>query len=204
MENTGNQEKELDKKLELKDLDQGPTQRKKNLIQDELQIKDFLYIYEQSRNVPVEAQKQFNNGRFSGTDINPQWRLKKLTELFGPCGFGWCYEIVEKWIEKGTDGVETSNVQINLFVKIGDLWSRPIPGLGGNTFISKTLKGLVTSDECYKMALTDAISVSAKALGIGADIYFAGDRTKYSQNNQKTTTEENNEESNSIDWWKMN
>ena len=30
------------------------------------------------------------------------------------------------------------------------------------------------------MALTDALSVSAKALGIGADIYFSTDRTKYS------------------------
>jgi len=35
------------------------------------------------------------------------------------------------------------------------------------------------SDECFKMALTDAISVAAKALGIGADVYFEKDKTKY-------------------------
>ncbi|HCC35130.1 MAG TPA: hypothetical protein DEQ02_05645 [Ruminococcaceae bacterium] len=36
------------------------------------------------------------------------------------------------------------------------------------------------SDECFKMALTDAISVSCKALGFGADVYWDKDRTKYS------------------------
>lgn len=31
------------------------------------------------------------------------------------------------------------------------------------------------------MALTDALSVSCKALGIAADVYFSGGRTKYTQ-----------------------
>ena len=38
-----------------------------------------MEIYERVRSVPKEAQKQFNNGKFSGTDINPMWRIKKLT-----------------------------------------------------------------------------------------------------------------------------
>lgn len=46
------------------------------------------------------------------------------------------------------------------------------------------------SDECYKMALTDAISVACKALGVAADVYWSSDVTKYSENSQ------NNEESN--------
>lgn len=34
-------------------------------------------------------------------------------------------------------------------------------------------------DDAYKKAYTDAISVAAKALGIGADVYFEKDVTKY-------------------------
>ena len=162
-----------------------------------------LAIYQYGRDVPIEAQKAFNNGRFSGTDINPMWRIKKLTELFGPCGIGWYYTIDRYWLEQGTDGIVTANMIINLYVKHDGEWSRPIVGIGGNTFISKTARGLQTSDECYKMALTDAISVSAKALGIGADIYFASDRTKYSMPETNKTNKENNEE-NDIDWWKLN
>ena len=44
---------------------------------------DNLAFYNAGRSVPPEAQKSFNNGKFSGTDINPMWRIKKLTELFG-------------------------------------------------------------------------------------------------------------------------
>lgn len=46
-------------------------------------------------------------------------------------------------------------------------------------FVAKERNGLYTSDECFKMALTDAISVAAKALGIGADVYWQADATKY-------------------------
>lgn len=142
---------------------------------------DNLDLYNKVREVPMEAQKAFNNGRFSGTDINPMWRIKKLTEEFGVCGFGWYYEITDKWLEKGQEDIVAAFVNINLYVKIGDEWSKPIQGTGGNTFVSKNKNGYQTSDECYKMALTDAISVAAKALGIGADIYFGNDRTKYDE-----------------------
>ena len=138
-----------------------------------------LDLYNKVREVPKEAQKSFNNGRFSGTDINPMWRIKKLTEEFGVCGFGWYYEITDKWLEKGQDDIVAAFVNINLFIKIGEEWSKPIQGTGGNTFVSKNKNGYQVSDECYKMALTDAISVAAKALGVGADIYFSNDRTKY-------------------------
>jgi hypothetical protein len=47
--------------------------------------------------------------------------------------------------------------------------------------IVKESAGLHTSDECYKMAVTDALSVACKVLGMGASIYwFAG--SKYQQN----------------------
>ena len=56
---------------------------------------DNLYIYNQGRQVPQEAQKEIKAGRLKGMkDINPMWRIKKLTELFGPCGVGWKYRIV--------------------------------------------------------------------------------------------------------------
>lgn len=141
---------------------------------------DNMTIYETSRDVPQEAQKQFNNGSFSGTDINPMWRIKKLTELFGPCGVGWYYEVLSERSETYGNTV-MAIVDINLYIKVDGEWSKPIYGTGGNTLVKETKSGLRPSDEGYKMALTDALSVSAKALGIGADIYFGADKTKYTK-----------------------
>jgi molecular chaperone DnaK (HSP70) len=46
-------------------------------------------------------------------------------------------------------------------------------------FVAKEKDGPYVNDECFKMALTDAISVACKALGVGADVYWQEDRTKY-------------------------
>ena len=144
--------------------------------------KENMAIYTQVAQVPAEAQKTISAGRLKGfTDINPMWRIKKLTEVFGACGFGWYTEILERWLENSGNGEITAHITIALYVKRGDEWSKPIIGTGGSSFVAKQRDGLYVSDECYKMAYTDAISVACKALGMGADIYYANDRTKYSQ-----------------------
>ncbi|MGI6227320.1 MAG: hypothetical protein ACOYJ1_13805 [Peptococcales bacterium] len=141
---------------------------------------DNLRIYNNLRGVPANAQKPIQGGRLKGmTDINPMWRLKALTEQFGPCGIGWKYTIEQQWLETGANGEIAAFVNINLFVSAEGRWSEAIPGTGGSMFVAKEKSGLYTSDECYKMALTDAISVACKALGMGADIYWQSDRTKY-------------------------
>ena len=140
-----------------------------------------LELYEGFRSVPQEAKKAIGAGRLKGmTDINPMWRIKALTERFGPCGIGWKYTITSQWLEPGADGVVSAFCNITLQYKWEGEWSEPVPGTGGSAYVAKERSGLYTSDECYKQALTDAISVAAKALGIGADVYWDKDRTKYS------------------------
>ena len=142
---------------------------------------DNLYIWEKVRTVPPTALKEIQAGRLRGkSDINPVWRLKTLTEQFGFCGIGWKYEITEKRLEPGANGEIAAFVDINLYFKFDGAWSEAIPGTGGSSFVADEKNGLYVSDECFKMALTDAISVSCKALGVGADVYWDKDKTKYS------------------------
>lgn len=147
-----------------------------------------LSIYERMRSVPTEAKKAIEAGRLKGkSDINPMWRIKKLTEVFGPVGFGWYTEVIKTWTEVDENSDVAVFVDINLFVKKDGEWSKPIYGNGGNKLISHERKYengtqvLVPylDDDAYKKAYTDAISVAAKALGVGADVYFEKDVTKY-------------------------
>lgn len=142
---------------------------------------DYLMIYDAVRSVPEDAQKIIRGGRLNGmTNINPMWRIKKLTEQFGACGFGWYYDIKKMWLENSMASDEiVANVEIDLYVKMSDEWSKPIRGVGGSMFLAQEKNGLHTDDEAYKKALTDAISVACKALGMGADIYWDSDSTKY-------------------------
>ena len=53
-------------------------------------------------------------------------------------------------------------------------------GTGGSKFVTQERSGSYVSDEAFKMALTDSISVACKQLGIAADVYWRTDTTKYS------------------------
>ena len=149
-----------------------------------------LELYNSWREVPQNAQKTITGGNLNGkTDINPMWRIKVLTDKFGPVGFGWDTKITEHWSDTETIGGNLERVawvRLELYIKQGGEWSAPIEGVGGSKYAGKG-RGLELNDEAFKMAETDALSVACKKLGIGADIYWAGDNTKYTQGAAKTT-----------------
>ena len=139
-----------------------------------------MKIYEATRHVPPEAKKPIPAGRLKGyTNINPMWRIKTMTEQFGICGIGWRVEITKQWLEPSESGEVSAFCNINLFIKVDGEWSEAIPGTGGAKYVVQEKSGKYVDDEAFKKAETDAISVACKMLGIGADVYWAEDRTKY-------------------------
>ena len=163
------------------------------------QTKDNLEIYNKVRSVPEHALRKIEAGRLKGkSDINPMFRIMKMTELFGPVGFGWYTEVTREWTEVSESGETAVFIDINLFVKRDGEWSKPIRGTGGNKVVSLEKKWengeqVITQyldDEAYKKAYTDAISVACKALGIGADVYWEADKTKYDVRQQNDVVSE--------------
>lgn len=140
-----------------------------------------MKIWDALKQPPKEALKAIMGGRLKGkTDINPQWRYQAMTEQFGPCGEGWKYDIVKLWSEPGSQDQLFGFALISLFVKTDGKWSEAIPGIGGSMLVTKETGGLHSSDEGYKMAVTDALSVALKMLGVAADIYAGKwDGSKY-------------------------
>lgn len=132
-----------------------------------------LSYYDKLKSVPDSALKVIVAGRLKGkSDINPQWRYQKLTETFGPCGFGWKFTVEKQWTEKYENGEVACFVNVNLFVKIDQVWSDGIPGNGGSMFVANEKNGPYVSDECFKMATTDAIGTAAKMIGLASDVYM--------------------------------
>src|SRR5574343_275440 len=85
---------------------------------------------------PKSALKQIKGGRMSGmTDINPQWRYKAMTDLFGQCGNGLKYEIQRTWTEQGTAGQVFMFAQVAVYTAFNGEWSAPIPGIGGSMLL---------------------------------------------------------------------
>lgn len=153
-----------------------------------------LEIYNKYRSVPSEAIKPFDNGKFKGTDINTMWRVKCLTECFGVVGFGWTVKVLRTWTEQGANEEVMAFAEVEMRVKLNGEWSEPFTATGGNLMI-RCVKGkngapgyCTNNDEAFKMAITDAFGVACKYLGIGADVYWSNDRTKYTE--QQTEKEQ--------------
>lgn len=136
-----------------------------------------LELWNKVARPPKEALKTIKGGRLSGmTDVNPQWRLKVMTENFGPCGKGWWYTIDKIWNEPGPEGAVMAFALVSVTIN----GHSPVQGVGGSMLVAKESAGLRANDEAYKMAVTDALSTSLKTLGIAADIYFGlWDGSKY-------------------------
>ena len=129
-------------------------------------------LWDKLKAPPEEAKKKIIGGRLKGmTDIKPQWRFKIVTETFGPVGIGWKYTIEKLWTERTDDAHICAFALVNFYYKQGE-WSEAIPGTGGSMLQVQESSKVHTSDEAYKMAVTDALSVCMKALGVGADVYM--------------------------------
>lgn len=142
----------------------------------------YMRIYDRVRSCPDEAIKPILGGKLKGkSDINPMWRIKRLTELFGPCGEGWKTTNEKFWTTPGAGGEVIAWCSIELWWWDNDAggWSDPVFGIGGAMMVETQKGSLVTNDDAFKMAYTDAISVACKALGFAADVYWQQDRTKY-------------------------
>jgi len=152
---------------------------------------DNMKYWDAMKQPPPEALKTIRGGRISGmTDINPQWRYKTMTKQFGICGIGWKYTIEKLWLEPANDQV-CAFAEIWLSIKVDGEWSDPIPGIGGSMLVTKESAGLHVSDEAFKMAITDALSVAMKMIGVAADVY-AGlfDGGKYAEEKKAPTKAE--------------
>lgn len=144
-----------------------------------------MKIWDALKQPPASALKEIKGGRLSGmTDIKPQWRYQAMTEQFGPVGIGWKFTIEKLWTEQGSDGQVVAFAHVHLFIAMngGGAWSDPIPGIGGSMLIAKESKGPHTSDEAYKMAVTDALSTAMKLLGVASDVYMGNwDGSKFKE-----------------------
>ena len=140
----------------------------------------MMDIWNKLKSVPADSLKTIQAGRLKGkSDINPQWRYQVLTETFGVCGIGWKYTIDKQWIEPYQNGEVAAFVNISLYIKQNGEWSEAIPANGGSMFVANERNGAFVSDECFKMACTDALGTAAKMLGVGADVYKGLQDSKY-------------------------
>lgn len=132
------------------------------------------------------------------TSLNGTAMIMKATEVFGPAGFGFGWDVVEERFDKGAEifvgEVEkraSLGFELNHTVKI--LFWAKIDGVRGEfhqygctPYLYKSKYGTTTDGEAPKKSLTDAIKKSLSMLGFSADVFLGlFDDREYVQNLQE-------------------
>ena len=109
---------------------------------------------------PFEGRK----GGFSGTSINPTYRAKRATELWGPIGIGWGFDEVEHFIADGADGDKVWFSKVRLwYLHNGERGE--VVQWGATTFVGTNRNGRFTDEEAGKKSITDAVGKCLSLLG---------------------------------------
>ncbi len=129
---------------------------------------DNLKIWDAVQQTDPKYTKGFSKGGgFKGTAINATYQLKRATELWGPLGKDWGYEIVNSAFVPGGGGDIIHVLQIEFRHPSGSF-----PAFGQTTFVGTNKNGQFTDEEAPKKSLTDAITKALSMLGFSADVFL--------------------------------
>jgi len=117
------------------------------------------------------------------TSINTTYTFKRATEVFGPVGIGWGYEVTKDEIIDGClvafgDKENEQMIQTKIHTLQIRFWY-VLDGVKGEfyqyghtDFVVKNKWGAYTESEPHKKSLSDAIKKALSMLGFSADIYL--------------------------------
>ena len=153
---------------------------------DELEKRsdDNLRLWRLNETTDPNAVKPVSIGGRSFSSIDSYYQIKRATEVFGPLGQGWGWELDEEVLE-----VDGSEGRVNFAKCKLTLWYVPPGAKNGKTRVTcgpvVGMNQLVSNkgrpdDEAFKKATTDAITKALSYLGFSADIFMGlWDDNKY-------------------------
>lgn len=141
-------------------------------------MSDNLAIWQKVEKTDPRRTKPFNrSGGFRGTATNATYQVRKATELFGPVGIGWGWEIEQEEMLTGRDETIVHKIRLRLWYK----WQGQkgeVVQFGQTTFSEKrggrdgSAGYWYTDEEAPKKSLTDALMKCLSLLGFSADVHM--------------------------------
>lgn len=139
---------------------------------------DNLATWKRFADIDPAFTKPITGKAYKGTSPNPQYIIQCLTELFGPVGKGFGWEVLQ-------EGFEPLGEEVLHWCRIR-FWTQDrtdfFESYGQTKALMKTRNGLMSDEDAPKKSLTDAIVKAASHVGIAANIFLGRwDDQKYVQ-----------------------
>lgn len=168
----------------------------KELADKTAEAQDNLTIWRSVMRTDPRFTKQLSGTGFDGTSINAEYMIMRATELFGPIGSRWGFEVLEDRMIPGAplqeqiyedkkfignrmlrDADGTLLFEQNHSIKIR-LWYQSendegsVYAYGATPYLYRSKSGIRCDGEAQKKSLTDAIKKGLSLLGFSADVWL--------------------------------
>lgn len=144
-------------------------------------MNENMSIWSQVEKTAPEATKSAKVDGQQITSISGQHMIKRATEVFGPVGIGWGWNVIEERFDEGPEvlndkglslgRIQSHTVRIKLWFMQDDKRGE-IEQYGCTKAVYKSSYGMSVDAEAPKKSLTDAIKKGLAMLGFSADIFL--------------------------------
>lgn len=140
---------------------------------------DNLALWTTVEKTPPDQTKAITGKPYKGTSPKPYWLVKRATEVFGPIGIGWGFEILDERIEDGSEGVKVHIARVRVWYDWGGKRGT-VEHVGQTTFSGRNRNGAFTDEDAPKKSVTDALVKALSMIGFAGDIFIGRyDDSKY-------------------------
>ncbi|MBM1817188.1 hypothetical protein JQW92_18240 [Sulfitobacter pseudonitzschiae] len=127
-----------------------------------------LRYWDRFDDIDPKFTKPITGKAYKGTSPNPQYVIKCLTEIFGPVGEGFGWDVVaEDFTPMGDELLHWCRIKF---------WhtdrANTFDSYGQTKAIMKTKNGFMSDEDAPKKSLTDAVIKAASHVGIAANIFL--------------------------------
>jgi hypothetical protein len=126
-----------------------------------------LDLWERFADIDPKFTKPITGKPYKGTSPNPQYIIRCLTEMFGPVGVGFGWEVTsEGFTPLGDEVLHWCRIRF---------WhgeGKGFDAYGQTKALMKTKSGFMSDEDAPKKSLTDAIVKAASQIGVGSNIFL--------------------------------
>lgn len=181
-----------------------PPSNPKALFCGRKKMSDNMKIWDQVDKTDPQYTKAAKVGGQNITSLSGTAMIMRATEVFGPAGIGFGWEVKEERFDKGAEifsgegekrvslGMELNHTIKILFWFNLDGQRGEIEQYGCTPYLYKSKFGTTTDGEAPKKSLTDAIKKALSMLGFSADVFLGmfDDRGYVEQRNEEASAEQ--------------
>ncbi|HFQ9381451.1 TPA: hypothetical protein ACHTGR_001334 [Serratia marcescens subsp. marcescens ATCC 13880] len=186
----------LAQQLKADDFQQRAAQVAQVIAEQPAEAQQNLDIWKRVMRTDPRYTKPIEGAGYVGTSINSEYMFMRATEIFGPIGTGWGFDIVEEKMIAGApmseavfeggkiignrilrdaDGSilfeQNHSLLIEFWYVLNGTKGR-VTAYGATPYMYKTKRGFMADGEVMKKSLTDAIKKSLSMLGFSADVFL--------------------------------